>query len=32
MRRLCRGFLFGDNPLRKPLLDVLARYLARRNG
>ena len=31
MRYLCRGLLFEDDPLREPLLDVLARYLARRN-
>jgi hypothetical protein len=31
MRHLCRGFLFEDDPLREPLLDILARSLARRN-
>lgn len=28
---LCRGFLFENDPLRDPLLDVLARYLSCRN-
>lgn len=29
---LYRGLLFEDDPLGKPLLDVLTRYLTRRNS
>lgn len=32
MWRLRKEFLFGDDPLREPLLDVLARELTRGNS